>query len=248
MRTPSLRRAAVAVGLLFASVALAQSPKMIDVPLPAEEPAPGSVPATPEIQVQIPVPAGSGRAPRREPRKLQGESPRAMFGVWTVVQLTELGETEDYAIRMERAGVALDADCITTATWYDFGPPPTVPGLPSEVTVTEVQRCEKGGFGQFASETSTTVEPHWSTTDGVVFQLPEVRAEQQLIRLRAAEVSGRSPQNWVGPQLRIDHAATTFTVLAEYPPRQKGEGRPTALHLQSTNGAIYHLEPLGADE
>jgi hypothetical protein len=238
------------VGAILSAAAFAQNPKMIEVPLPPEEPVPGDPDVvTPEILVPLPVPTGGNRAPRREQRKLQGEPPTAVFGVWTVVQITELGETEDYAIKMDRAANALDTDCTITATWFDFGPPPTVPGLPSQVTVTQVQRCEKGGLGTFSSETSITSAATWSSADGVVLELPEVRADQQLIRLRIAEEAGRTPSNWVGPELRVDQGRSRYTVLAEYPPRrQKGEGRPDALHLKATNGAVWHLEPLAASE
>lgn len=236
-----------AVGVV--RVAIADPPKVIEVQLPPEEPTADMDPVTPTVEVPVEAAdgrRGDGRHARREQRKMNGEAPTALFGVWQVVQVTELGETEDYRIKMERAGKALDEDCIITDTWFDFGPPPTEPGLPAEVTVTQVQRCEKGGLGTFSSETSLTTGAKWSSGEGTEVELPAVRADQQLIRLRVAEEAGRTPSNWVGPELRVDRDSVKYRVLAEYPPRRKGEGgRPVAVHLKTGNGVVWHLEPLG---
>lgn len=235
----------------WVGVALADNPKVIEVPLPPEDPVPDTEAAIPQVVVPVEPTQGGGRGDRgkvrREQRKVEGEPPTALFGVWTVVQITDLGETEDYKLKMERAGKALDEDCFVTDTWFDFGPPPTVAGLPAEITVTQVQHCEKGGLGEFANETAITTAAHWETQGGVEMELPEVRVDERLIRLRIAEDPGRTPTNRVGPEVRVDRTKVRFQVFAEYPPRRKGEGRPQALHLKGSDGQVWHLEPLGGE-
>jgi hypothetical protein len=228
-----------------AATAFAGDAKLIEVPLPPEEPVPGTEePVTPEVVVPVESADAGKYRPRREVRQIAGEAPASLAGTWSVVQLTELGETEDYRIKMEREGKALDEDCIVIATWFDFGGGGG--GLPAEVTVTQVQQCEKGGLGAFSSETSMTSAVTWTPGQLLSLELPEVRVDEQLIRLRIADEPGRTPSNWVGPELRVERPSVKYTVLAEYPPRKKDGDRPTALHLTGTNGAVWHLEPLQA--
>lgn len=234
------------VSMLLAPAALAGDAKLIEVPLPPEE-LPVEEPAVPAVEVPVQAqPTGGGHVPRREARQVKGEAPTSLGGTWTVVQVTELGETDDYRIKMERAGKAMDEDCIVIGTWFDFGP--GAGGLPPQVTVTQVQRCEKGGLGAFANETSMTTAATWKPGDLLSLELPEVRADEQLIRLKVADEPGRTPSNWVGPELRVERAAATYTVLAEYPPRKKDGDIPIALHLTASNGTIWHLEPLAAEQ
>lgn len=260
----------VSVALGVVATARAQDGKVREIPVPPQEtipgaepdpladPVPGPVapeagapdPGTPEPSAP-PTDAGGRRdgshRPRRDARQVAGEPPTALAGVWSIVQITQHGETEDYHLKMERAGRALDEACVVTATWFDFGPP-GAGALPDRITITEVQRCEKGGLGSFASETSVTTPVTWSTGGGTTLTLPEVRAEQQLIRLRLASDSGRPPSNWVGPELRVERESSAYAVLAEYDPRKKGGDRPVALHLTAANGAVWHLERLQAFE
>lgn len=250
----------VALGVV--ATARAQDGKIREIPLPPEEPPVGEPPPPAEeplldeeeeVEDDATAPPEGGRRraegprPRRERRAAVGEPPTQLAGVWSVVQRTERGETEDYRLQMERAGKALDEDCFVTATWFDFGPPGGG-SLPDTITVTQVHQCTKGGLGTYASETSVTTAAVWTHGASTSLALPEVRADHQLVRLRRGGEGGRTPSNWVGPQVRVERPPGTYSVLAEYPARRADGDRPIAVHLTDADGAVWHLERLQAFE
>jgi hypothetical protein len=258
--------ALLAAGWL-ASEALA-NPKVIElqVPEPSKAPPPPPPPSAPRPgapEGTMPdattpaVPAEGGRAPvsaaRREAREAKGEAPQALWGRYTVVQITRGGETEDFRIKMDREGRALKQDCITDQVVFDFGELAASAGqLPAVVSLAEQQLCSKGGFGTYANELSLEVPAAWQTDGtGVQLTLPPVSATGVLVRVRPPSDNDdlNTPSHWLGPMTKMERPRAEFKVLAEYgaKPRAAKAGeaerqRPAVLHLVGRD-TVFHLEP-----
>ena len=160
--------------------------------------------------------------------------------MFSVVQLTEGGATEDFRIKMDRAGRALNQDCITVAMVFDFGRGAAA-GLPNRVRLVERQECYKGGLGRYLNEMALDLPLAWTKTEaGVVMTIPEIRATSGLVRLRRAGGFGTAPQ-WLGPETKVERARTDYVVLAEPPKGRNVEG-VAALHLTAGH-QVLHLEP-----
>ena len=249
----------------------------IDVPEPTRPPPPPPPPGGPVDPAEQPTilpdgtvvpasatPGAGGRTIRREARKVQGEAPAMLSGRYAIVQVTTDGETEDYRLKMEREGKALDQDCVTVRRVFDFGPG-DVPGLPAEIGISEQQECHKGGLGRYANELWVLMPATWSRLDGtaeggksaLALDLPPVEATATLVRVRRpAREDLKTPPHWLGPESRLEQAKTRYELVAELPPagRRRATGPdgqelppgPTAIHLVGPN-VVYHLEPEPAD-
>ncbi|MCB9686826.1 MAG: hypothetical protein H6738_13120 [Alphaproteobacteria bacterium] len=241
----------VAVALAPLATVSAQephNPKHIEVQLPEPDP-PGLNPNAPlpENQVVVPAPGPSHtaatRVVRREKREAVGTPPTSLSGRWAVVQVTDLGETEDFVTKMERSAMALDADCKTVAMIFDFGPSPATPTLPRTVEISERRECYKGGLGRYMSEITLKSGVSWGMGDQsqVLMRLPEMRADSNLVRLKFGPDTQTPPQ-WLGPDTRTERERSEYAVLTEFPKRGNEE-TPIAVHLSSANGQTLHLEP-----
>jgi hypothetical protein len=238
--------------IFLASVALAQDPPRprqthVEVPDPLAEEEPAPAPAAteaPPTDPAAPAPApahGAGGPPRRDQRVANGEAPKALSGKYTVVQLTEGGETEDFRMKMDRAGRAVHQDCITVSLVFDFGKPGGAT-LPGRIRLVERQECYKGGLGRYLNELTLDLPVAWSQADGAaILTVPEIRATAGLVRLRRPEGDGlgTAPQ-WLGPETKVDRAQTAYAVLAETARGRKGE--IMALHMTAGH-QVLHLEP-----
>jgi hypothetical protein len=185
---------------------------------------------------------------RRVPREVTGESPATLWGRYQVVEITEAGETEDFVVKMERAGKAIDKDCIVVRMVFDFGPASN-PGLPNVLLVSEQSVCTKGGLGTYANELAVALPATWaSAADGsLTMSLPPVEGTASLVRLRKPEPENlHSPPHWQGPETKVDRPETKFQVVAELPRRKEAGQAPAVVHLKSGN-VVYHLEPEPAD-
>ena len=256
-------------GVLWTQSAFAQSnPKVIEIQIPDPTPPPlppAPAPTTAPAPNPYGEPAGAepGVAPadglvasavgtprnatRRAVREVAGETPATLWGRYRVVDLTEGGETEDFATKMQRAGNALDQDCIVERLVFDFGPA-TDPGLPNVLLLSEQSLCKKGGLGTYANELAVALPATWSASEGgLVMTLPPVDGTASLVRLRKPEADNlHTPPHWQGPEIRINRPETKFVVLAEFP-KKKPVGQPaTVVHLRAGN-VVYHLEPEPAD-
>lgn len=258
---------ALVVGGLLTPAAHAQSnPKVIEIqipeptaPPPPPPPPPSGAPSNEGNPYDgAPADAGSdGRlasavgAPRsgvrRGIREMTGETPATLWGRYRVVQITEGGETDDFGVKMQRAGNALDQDCIVERLVFDFGPA-TDPGLPNVLLLSEQSLCKKGGLGTYANELAVALPATWSSSEaGLTMTLPPVDGTASLVRLRKPGVENlHTPPHWQGPEVEIERPETKFLVLAEFP-KKKTVGQPaTVVHLR--NGTVvYHLEPELAD-
>ncbi|MEZ4236276.1 MAG: hypothetical protein R3F59_08970 [Myxococcota bacterium] len=253
--------AVVVAGLLAQATSRAAQPRVIeiDVPEPTRPPPPPPPPPGPDGQPApgtvlpdgtVVPPAAPSRPFRRGPREVKGEAPTALSGRYEVVQLTIDGETEDYRLKMEREGKALDADCITVRRVFDFGPPGEgQQGLPAEVGLSEQQECYKGGLGAYANElwvlmpaTWSQVAPEEGASPGLALELPPVEATATLVRVREPEKEDlNTPPHWLGPQSKLEQEKTRWQIVAE-PPASRKETLPAAIHLVGPH-VTYHLEP-----
>jgi hypothetical protein len=240
---------------------VAAPPKVIeiDVPEPTRPPPPPPAPvapAQPGEPTVLPdgtvVPAsmsGVGRSVRREARKVAGNAPAMLAGRYEIVQVTTDGETEDYRLKMEREGKALEQDCITVRRVFDFGPGEP-PGLPDALGISEQQECYKGGLGSYANELWVILPTTWKRVEGdepgLALELPPVEARASLVRVKQPTRDDlKTPSHWLGPESKIDREGTRYELLAEMPPGNR-PGGPVAIHLIEQN-VVYHLEPEPAD-
>jgi hypothetical protein len=254
--------------LALLAVGALANPKVIELqvpepskapPLPPPPSAPGAVaPDGTPVEGMVEGTAAAaqgGRAPsvaRREPREAKGEAPQALWGRYTVVQVTREGETEDFRIKMDREDRALKQDCITDQLVFDFGEGAVNAGqLPTVISLAEQQLCTKGGFGTYANELSLEMPATWVTEGGgVQLTLPPVDATATLVRVRPPSDNDdlNTPSHWLGPVTRMERPRAEFKVLAEYGAKPRGKAgeaephRPAVVHLVGRD-MVYHLEP-----
>jgi hypothetical protein len=251
--------ASTTLGSINPSVAAPPRVIEIDVPEPTRPPPPPPPPVAPNQAGEISVlPDGTvvtasvgapgGRGVRRGVRGVKGKAPAVLAGRYEIVQVTTDGETEDYRLKMEREGKALDQDCITVRRVFDFGGGES-PGLPDAVGISEQQECYKGGLGFYSNElwvilpaTWTRVEREGEEEVGLALQLPSVEARATLVRVRQPERDDlKTPPHWLGPESKIDRERSRYELIAEMPPGNR-PGGPAAIHLIDQN-VVYHLEP-----
>lgn len=244
---------------VFVGTASAQSnPKVIEIQIPEPTPPPPPPPPAPVVPgdpaataptdgVMASAVTATRQGVRRVPREVVGETPATLWGRYQVVEVTEGGETENFAVKMERAGKALDKDCIVVRLVFDFGPA-SDSGLPNVLLVSEQSTCKKGGLGTYANELAVALPATWSSTDaGLTMTLPPVDGTASLVRMRKPEPENlHSPPHWQGPEAKIDRPETQFVVIAEFPKKKAAGQPPTVVHLRSGN-TVYHLEPEPAD-
>lgn len=237
----------IALIALLGAPALAQSthPRVFEIPDPEAVPEPELPPeeAPPPMPdaAATPLPVATATAVRRGPREVQGDAPSALSGRWSVVQVTEAGQTDDFRIKMERAGRALQSDCITVRMIFDFG---GGAGLPERVTIAEQQECRKGGLGTYANEIALTVPARWSVGEGgAKVALPEAVATAELTRLKRPDDGDmRTPSQWLSSETKLSRQAGEVGVRVETRGRA---GAPSAVHLLMGD-LVYHLEPEAA--
>ncbi|MEM6929681.1 MAG: hypothetical protein AAF602_22265, partial [Myxococcota bacterium] len=181
-----------------------------------------------------PGPLGLGR----------GGSPAHLHGRYIVAEVTEGGLTEDYRNKMERAGRALDEDCIVTHTRFDFGGLPTSPPerhRPATIAITRVQECSVGGLGKYAEELSLVLDVEYTEGDDVVaLTLPQAKVVSDYVRLKQpAEGDMPTPPQWLAPATTIEQPRQRWFLQAE---KARG-GRLPVLHLTNDSGVVWHLEP-----
>jgi hypothetical protein len=245
-------------------VALAGPPKHIEVPDPGEgegegvapiieTPAPeGGTDAAPDPQAPDPqapaqpvATASVANTSRRVQgvRKADGDAPANVFGRYHVAEITEAGETEDFRTKMDRAGRALEDDCIVVKMAFDFGPAPAEGATghrPRSVHLAQAERCERGGLGTYAQELAVEVPATWAAADGAVtLALPAVTLLSDYVRLRLpADGDMRTPSQWLAPDASVELVETTWRIVAE-PAGRRGE--LPVLHL-SDGKVVMHLE------
>lgn len=183
------------------------------------------------------------RIARKVPRQVKGTAPQHLHGAYTVAEVTEGGQTEDYRNKMERAGRALDEDCIVTRTRFDFGPLPDNPGdrhRPSFVSITRFQECKVGGLGKYGEELTMVLDVDYTEGEDVVtLVLPQARVISDYVRLRRpSEGDMPTPPQWLAPDTTIDQPLQRWLLVAE----STGRGRLPVLHL-TTGNLVWHLEP-----
>lgn len=186
------------------------------------------------------------RIARKVPRPVEGEAPVNLHGRYHIVEVTEAGITEDYANKMERAGRALNEDCLTLRYIFDFGPLPEVDEgeeieghRPIEIELIRVQRCEVGGLGTYAEESAMVLRPMWTESeDSITLQLPSVAMNTDYVRLKApTDGHRRTPPQWLSPTHTFATGGITYLLIAE-PARR--DALPV-LHL-TTGDKVLHLE------
>ncbi|MEN0062020.1 MAG: hypothetical protein AAGA48_07685 [Myxococcota bacterium] len=183
------------------------------------------------------------RIARKAPRPVRGTAPAHLHGRYYVAEVTEGGLTEDYRNKMERAGRALDEDCIVTRTRFDFGDLPASPGVlhrPRTVAITRIQQCQVGGLGKYAEELTTVLDVAYTEGDDVVtLTLPAAKVISDYVRLRRpSDGDMPTPPQWLAPATTVDQAAQRWLLVAEPAAR----GALPVLHLTSEN-LVWHLEP-----
>ncbi len=185
------------------------------------------------------------RIARKVPRPVEGEVPVNLYGRYHIVEITEAGVTEDYANKMERAGRALNDDCLTLRYIFDSGPLPVVEGeeieghRPIELELTRIQRCDVGGLGTYAEESTLVLRPIWTEGEAsVTLQLPSMAMNTDYVRLKApSDGNMRTPQQWLSPTSTLATGGITYLLIAE-PARR---GALPVLHL-TTGDKVLHLE------
>lgn len=262
------------IGATLAVVVLSSSalanPKVIEILVPEPTPPPpapsppvsgdltGSTPAeaAPNAATEGGTPPIARPIVRRGPREVLGSPPAFLQGRYEVVQVTRGQETEDFHIKMDREGRALEQDCITDRYLFDFGTGDLGAALPSQISVALQQRCTKGGLGSYANELSIDVPATWRVEpDGrLVMALPPVEATAMLVRVRPPLESDdiNTPSHWVGPVTRIEQRRIEFSVVAEAAKAPTGRRPkptdppvvlpPAVVHLVGKE-LTYHLEP-----
>jgi len=222
-------------------------PQHVILPDPLEETEEDAAAKT-ERQARPPVPVQGPTVPpriaRKVPRPVRGNSPAHLHGRYAVAEITEGGLTEDYRNKMERAGRALDEDCIIVRTRFDFGELPegaTERYRPGTVAITRVQECTVGGLGKYAEELTVVLDVTYSEGDDVVIlTLPAATVVSDYVRLRRAnEGEMRSPPQWLAPATTIERDVQRWFLQAESPRR----GELPVLHLTNEQGVVWHLEP-----
>lgn len=250
----------------LATIAFAAPPRVIEIQVPDPTPVPARAPPQVELGPDgQPLPPGAtgagggagghgGRPTRSEPREVKGDPPATLWGRYEIVQVTADGETEDFKVKMDREGKALELDCITVRRVFDFGPLAPSPGLPAAVMVSEQQECRKGGLGKYANELTVVLPAAWSSSDGgLVLTLPPVQATASLVRVRKPSPEDlHAPPHWLGPKSVVDRDKTEYQVRAELPPARPKKKKadeaeetgdpPLVVHLVAPD-ATYHLEP-----
>lgn len=197
-----------------------------------------NVRAKPVIDPTVPP-----RIARKVPRPFRGRAPEYLHGRYHVVEVTEGGQTEDYRNKMERAGRALDDDCIVLRTRFDFGGLPAEPGTryrPRSVTITRIQECSVGGLGKYAEELTTVLDVTYEESDDhVTLTLPQAKVMSDYVRLkRPSEGDMPSPPQWLAPATIVERDREQWRLIAEPAAR----GRLPVLHL-TNDSVVWHLEP-----
>lgn len=213
-------------------------PRVIAVPEPVPD-TPADVEAEPEAD---PASAkATPPAPIIPVRTLENaETPENIFGAYVVVEMSESGRTEPFALRMERAAAALDDECWLKALEFDFGPPPPedmTDARPQRVKVREIRLCSRGGFGAYESHVGLGLPVSWRQTDeGLRLEFSGAQALASFARLREGSGNWGSPAQWRTPTTEIDPSVRSFVVWGE---SIRGEDW---LHLEA-EGVVYHLAP-----
>ncbi len=186
------------------------------------------------------------RIARKVPRPVQGAAPINLHGRYHVVEVTEAGITEDYANKMERAGRALNEDCLTLRYIFDFGPLPVLPEgevleghRPLEVALTRIQSCDVGGLGTYAEESTLVVAARWEEAEAATtLSLPATAMNTEYVRLRTPpEGHMRTPPQWLSPKGRFSTHAHSYQIMAE---KARRDALPV-LHL-ILDDKVLHLE------
>jgi len=219
-------------------------PKHIILPDPVEPEAEKAEAKTSRPVVAKPGPTVPPRIARKVPRTVSGGSPAYLHGRYSVVEVTEGGMTEDYGNKMERAGRALDEDCIVTHTRFDFGELPDGVGerhRPRTVAITRIQECTVGGLGKYAEVLTMVLDVTYTEgDDDVLLTLPAAKVVSDYVRLvKPDEGDMPTPPQWLAPATTIDQTVQRWFLKAE-PARR---GALPVLHLISEHGAVWHLEP-----
>lgn len=227
-------------------------PRHIILPDPFENlPKPEASSSEPAPRKQIIAgrkPSVPPRITRGTPRPVRGDAPAQMHGRYHVVEVTVAGVTEDFANKMERAGRALNEDCIVVRQLFDFGPLPADDSAaahrPREVEVVQIRECDVGGLGKYAEELSMVLQAQWTEGEGSVsLTLPAATVMADFVRVdvpQAGEMK-MAPQ-WLAPESRVQRGTTSYAVIAE--PARRGD--LPVLHL-TTSEQVYHLEADPAD-
>ena len=223
-----------------------RSPRHIILPDPYDElekeqgSTTGSRSATDRSRLPARKPSVPPRITRDTPRPVRGDAPADLWGRYHVVEVTNAGITEDFANKMERAGRALNEDCIVVRQVFDFGPQPEAEGAghrPREVELIQIRECDVGGLGNYAEETSMIIPARWTEGAGsVTLTLPEAAVVSHFIRVSPPRDMDTRPQ-WLAPESRVQRGATSYAVIAE-PSRR---GALPVLHLTSSD-QVFHLE------
>ncbi len=196
------------------------------------------------------------RITRDTPRPVNGDAPDNVWGRYEVVEVTQAGITEDSRNKRERAGRALNEDCIVTRSIFDFGPLPSAEEgeapsghRPKEVELTQVRECDVGGLGKYAEEVTMVVPATWMEGEGsVTLELPRVRVVADFVRLSPPRDGDmRTPPQWLAPDTSLESGAESggdsYVMIAERARR----GALPVLHL-TTVDQVLHLEAAAPDE
>ena len=187
------------------------------------------------------------RITRRVPRPVAGDAPVALYGRYHVVEITQAAITEDFANKMERAGRALNDDCIVVRQIFDFGPMPEdieAPHRPAKVEIAQHRECDVGGLGKYAEETSMRLAATWGAGEGVAtLELPSATVLADFVRVSPPrEGEMKMPPQWLAPDTEMKHDRSTYLIIAERARR----GQLPVLHL-TVGDQVLHLEPDAAD-
>lgn len=224
------------------------TPRHIIIPDPFENlQKPQSGTPVPRARQGDRAPSVPPRITRDVPRPVRGDAPERIYGRYHVVEVTVAGVTEDFANKMERAGRALNEDCVVTRQIFDFGPAPAddTPGYrPREVEVVQFRECDVGGLGKYAEEVSMMLPAQWTEGDGsIALNLPPATVLADFVRVDVPKVGEmRMAPQWLAPEARVQRGKTSYAVIAESARR----GALPVLHL-TTSEQVYHLEADPAD-
>ncbi|MBX2803899.1 MAG: hypothetical protein KTR31_39855 [Myxococcales bacterium] len=185
------------------------------------------------------------RIARKTPRPVEGDAPDNVHGRYKVVEVTVAEVTEDFPNKMERAGRALNEDCIVTHQIFDFGALPEAEELtghrPSEISMIKIRQCEVGGLGKYADEIEMILPATWGSGEGhATLAMPDATVMTDFVRLRQpTEGDMPTPPQWLAPDSSIDDGALSYRVVAE---RTRRGTDQAVLHL-FLGEQILHLEP-----
>lgn len=185
------------------------------------------------------------RITRDAPRPVQGDAPIDLYGRYSVVEVTVAGVTEDFVNKMERAGRALNEDCVVVRQIFDFGPPPEAMGgyRPREVEVVQIRECDVGGLGKYAEEVAMILPARWTEGEGsVTLSLPAATVLADFVRVDVPRDDKKMAAQWLAPEARVQRGETSYAVISE--PGRRGE--LPVLHL-TTSEQVFHLEADRAD-